>query len=117
MKIDNRDEKPDIYFFGCSEALIHFIRQTLPDCYRFAGDGDPLPWYSCVVVADRTRISSEEWSEFIDFRYGFGSETNWLILLDEEHYELPLDKRYSRLSTSQEVLGKLVELYNCNWQF
>lgn len=112
MKTDNRDEKPDVFLFGCSEALIHFIRQNPPDCYRFAGDGDPLPWYSYVVIADRSRISSEEWSEFIDFRYGFGNDTNWLILLDEEHYELPLDKHFYRARSPHEVLGMLVELYN-----
>lgn len=110
MKMDNRYEKPDIYFFGCSEVLTHFIRQNLPDYYIFAVDADPLPWYSYVVVADRTRISSEEWNEFIDFRYGIGLDTNWLILLDEEHYELPLDKHFYRARSPHEVLGMLVEL-------
>ena len=110
MKTDNPNEKPDIYFFGCSDAFIFFIRQNLPDYYRFTMMRDLLPWYSYIVVADRSRISVEEWNKFIDFRYGFGIDTNWLILLDDEHYELALDKHFYRASGPHEALGMLVEL-------
>lgn len=104
--------RPDLFLLHCDIELDSFLSLNLSYYYRFNILHTSPSWFSYVIVADRDVISTDEWSEFIDFRYSQKHETGWLILLDEEHYELPLDKHVYRAKTHHEVLGILFELYN-----
>ena len=105
-------DRPDLFLFWCDIDLESFLSLNLSEYYRFNFLHKSPSWFSYVIVADRDVISPDEWSEFIDFRYSQKHETGWLILLDDEHYELPLDKHVCRAKTRHEVLGILFELYN-----
>lgn len=110
--------KPEIYFLNCDFDLEDFIKLNLSEIYSVnwgstCTDYDDFPDYTdaFAVVINRDGLSQEYWDQYIDFRYGQKQDTNWLILLDEEHYELPLDKHLRRTKSDQEVLGILSELY------
>lgn len=109
---------PKIYFLNCDFDLEDFIKLNLSEIYsinsghdhveldRFSGYGDAY-----AVVINRDGLSQEYWEQYVDFRYQQKQDTNWLILLDEDHYELPLDKHLHRAKNDQEVLNILSELY------
>lgn len=110
--------KPEIYFLNCDFDLEDFIKLNLSEIYSVnwgstCTDFDDFPDYTdaFAVVINRDGLSPEYWDHYIDYRYGQKQDTNWLILLDEDHYELPLDKHLRRAKSDQEVLNILSELY------
>lgn len=110
--------KPEVCFLNCDDDMVEFIRLNLSDIYsintgydhseeeRFSGYGEAY-----AVVINRDGLSQEYWEQYVDFRYQQKQDTNWLILLDEDHYELPLDRHLQRAKSDQDLLNILSELY------
>ena len=110
--------KPEVYLLNCDIDIENFISSNLSEIYSIkwgmiGSDMDGFNNYgdAYAVVINRDGLSQEYWDQYIDFRYGQKQDTNWLILLDEDHYELPLDKHLHRAKSDLEVFNILAELY------
>lgn len=106
------NKKFTVCLLYCPPDFYDFLKEKTRDLYIFnLGNDDAYHWFDDIIIADREKASVEEWQRFLEIRFVQGRNAGWLILLDEQPYELLRDTRLCRAKTKEEVLNLLLELY------